>query len=80
MFGIRTPWTLTSEVSWSRTHRLGGRLFVLLGIALVLTALLGNGALSTVLIVGGLVLIAVVVIVYSYLIWRVDPAKQAFGR
>ena len=22
--GIRTPWTLTSELSWRKTHRLGG--------------------------------------------------------
>lgn len=27
--GIRTPWTLTSDVVWERTHRLGGWLFVL---------------------------------------------------
>lgn len=30
--GIRTPWTLTSEVSWERTHRLGGWLFVAVGL------------------------------------------------
>lgn len=31
MFGIRTPWTLSSERSWDRTHRLVGRLFVVTG-------------------------------------------------
>ena len=80
LFGIRTPWTLTSEVSWNRTHRLGGRLFVLLGIALIVAALLRNGTFSAFLLLGGLVLIAVVAIIYSYLVWRGDPAKQAFGR
>lgn len=29
--GIRTPWTLSSEQSWNRTHRLGGQLAVLVG-------------------------------------------------
>ncbi|MCB0144848.1 MAG: SdpI family protein, partial [Caldilineaceae bacterium] len=29
--GIRTPWTLASELSWNKTHRLGGKLFVTLG-------------------------------------------------
>ncbi len=24
MFGIRTPWTLTSDIAWNKTHRLGG--------------------------------------------------------
>lgn len=80
MFGIRTPWTLTSEVSWNRTHRLSGRLFVLLGIALIVAALLRNGTLSGFLLVGGLALIVLVAFIYSYLVWRGDPAKQAFGR
>jgi immunity protein, SdpI family len=30
--GFRTPWTLTSDVVWERTHRLGGWLFVLVGL------------------------------------------------
>ncbi len=78
MFGIRTPWTLTSEVSWNKTHRLGGRLFFLLGIALIATALLGK-TVSAVLVAGGAVLIAVVVCVYSYLIWRADRQSRPSG-
>lgn len=27
MCGITTPWTLNSELSWNKTHRLGGMLF-----------------------------------------------------
>lgn len=30
--GIRTPWTLTSEHVWQKTHRLGGKLFKLAGL------------------------------------------------
>lgn len=30
--GIRTPWTLASSVTWERTHRLGGWLFVTVGL------------------------------------------------
>ncbi len=32
MIGIRTPWSLKSEVVWERTHRLGGWLYVGAGI------------------------------------------------
>jgi len=28
-FGIRTPWTLSSEEAWIKTHRIAGRLFIL---------------------------------------------------
>lgn len=30
--GVRTPWTLTSSLVWERTHRIGGWLFVAVGL------------------------------------------------
>ena len=41
--GIRTPWSLSSENVWNKTHRLGGRLFMIwgLGIALALGLISG---------------------------------------
>lgn len=33
--GIKTPWTLSDEVVWNKTHRLGGILFVILGIFMI---------------------------------------------
>lgn len=30
--GIRTPWTLSSEAVWNKTHQLGGRLFKIAGV------------------------------------------------
>lgn len=34
--GIRTPWTLESEDNWRKTHRLGGKLWVFAGIAILI--------------------------------------------
>lgn len=34
--GIKTPWTLSSENIWNKTHRLGGKLFVLGGFLMML--------------------------------------------
>ena len=36
--GIRTPWTLSSEQSWIRTHRLGGQLGIPMGILIMILA------------------------------------------
>ncbi|MEO0576075.1 MAG: SdpI family protein [Pseudomonadota bacterium] len=41
--GIRTPWTLASDEVWMRTHRLGGYLFVIGGIAMMIIGLLELG-------------------------------------
>jgi uncharacterized membrane protein len=40
LVGIRTPWTIANELIWDKTHRLGGWLFVLSGIVLILKGLI----------------------------------------
>src|SRR2546425_3806955 len=42
--GIRTPWTLSSDTVWRRTHRTGGWVFVIGGLVLASTALLPPSA------------------------------------
>ena len=34
--GIRTPWTLSSEVVWDKTHKLGSKLFFISGIIIII--------------------------------------------
>ncbi|MCQ5365725.1 SdpI family protein [Anoxybacillus salavatliensis] len=36
-FGIRTPWTLENEEVWQKTHRVGGKVFVMMGVLIMLT-------------------------------------------
>jgi uncharacterized membrane protein len=74
MFGIRTPWTLSNDRVWERTHRLGGVLFVIAGAALVLAALLFPSATFHVIIVA-VVGASVVPLVYSYFAWRQESAR-----
>jgi uncharacterized membrane protein len=77
MLGIRTPWTLTSDRSWTRTHRLGGRLFVLEGVILVVAGLLGiGGAVQVGLIIAGVAVIVGLAFAYSYVVWRDDPERR----
>ncbi|MCP3065566.1 SdpI family protein [Myxococcus sp. K38C18041901] len=66
-FGIRTPWTLANDEVWLRTHRLGGKLFVLAGLALVVTGLMGAGPEWVLVLVG---VVVVIPVVYSYVISR----------
>ncbi len=65
--GIRTPWTLSSEEVWFRTHRLGGVLLVLAGLALTINALLDGGLVFAVSLV---IAAAVVPAAYSYVLAR----------
>lgn len=67
--GIRTPWTMTSDVSWERTHRLGGTLFLLSGVLTVLASVVAPRQAAWVLIVSATVT-GLTVIAYSYVVWR----------
>ena len=75
--GIRTPWTLSSEESWERTHRVGGYLFVLLGGLLALAGILRNEMMLIVVLVLGLPIDILALFIYSYLVWKNDPNKQS---
>jgi uncharacterized membrane protein len=76
-FGIRTPWTLDSDLSWNKTHRLGGKLFMLTGGLVLLTAVIGSPTLMFWVLVVGILATVVVSMVYSYIVWKNDPDVQA---
>jgi uncharacterized membrane protein len=65
--GIRTPWTLASDEVWLRTHRLGGKLFVLAGIGLCVSGLLRGGLIP---LLAAVAIAGVVPVIYSYVLYR----------
>jgi uncharacterized membrane protein len=75
IFGIRTPWSLTSEAAWRASHRVGGYLFVIAGIATLLAAVLVPSLVVAALLVGlGIATLAAVIT--SYVVWKNDPAAH----
>ena len=65
--GIRTPWTLASDEVWSRTHRLGGWIFVLIGSFMFLNAFI---QFPQAWLIGAIVILALVPVVYSFVLYR----------
>lgn len=67
--GIRTPWTLSSDTVWRRTHRLGGYTCAAAGFLIVAAGFLPH---PTRLWVSAAVFLAMTMIpiVYSYRVWR----------
>ena len=68
--GIRTPWTLSDPDVWNRTHRLGGGLFFLAGLATVASALLLPEQVTFWVLLAGVLLAALVPTVMSYVWYR----------
>ncbi len=74
--GIRTPWTLSSDRVWEKTHRVGGRLFVAGGVLLVLAAFLG-AAWSERVLIAVVVVCSLGAVVYSYIEWRKEKGATS---
>jgi uncharacterized membrane protein len=72
-FGIRTPWTLSNDRVWERTHRVGGYLMTAAGAAIVVGALFTTlaGPLVIVCIAGS----ALASVIYSYVAWRQETSR-----
>jgi uncharacterized membrane protein len=64
-FGIRTPWTMSNDTVWERTHRIGSVLFFSLGIVIVLASLFAPLTAAAIVMATGLLLFTIWAIVYS---------------
>lgn len=71
--GIKTPWTLSSDRVWEKTHRVGGRVFQICGIIAIFSILAGEHAIWFMLVP---ILVGVAyVFVYSYLEYQKEGKK-----
>ncbi|MEM5005326.1 SdpI family protein [Priestia megaterium] len=67
--GIRTPWTLSNENVWKKTHRLSGKIFFIGGLLILISAFLPDGYKS-VIMWGSIVLCVAIPYLYSYLAYK----------
>ena len=64
--GFKIPWTLNNEENWNKTHRFAGFLWVICGVAIMLTGFLGS---FWIFLPIALVMV-IVPVVYSYILHR----------
>ncbi len=68
--GIKTPWTLSNEDIWRKTHRLGGKLYVGCGIITLLSSMFLPMRLTLVILMVLVFGSTAAVYLASYLWWR----------
>ncbi|HPX09912.1 MAG TPA: SdpI family protein [Candidatus Cloacimonas sp.] len=62
--GIRTPWTLSNEEVWNKTHKIGGKLFKIAGIISLIGILLPEYALF--FVICPVIIASLFPVIYSY--------------
>lgn len=64
--GIKLPWTLADEENWDKTHRFAGRLWVVCGVLMIISAFLPVRMPATIVLAAVMVLVPTV---YSYMLY-----------
>ena len=69
--GIRTPWTLSSEKVWRKTHRLGGFCFAIGGLLMILIPILWKDSPQAMIIMFVLFMIIVLYpVIHSFILFN----------
>ena len=71
--GIRTPWTLSSDAVWQKTHQLGSKLFKLAALIILVGLIFEDYLFYFVLV--PILLFTAYIIVYSYLEYQKEEKK-----
>jgi len=66
--GVRTPWTITSDRVWDKTHILASKLFRLMGALFIIAALTTQKVVGV--LISFILVTTLFIIIYSYWIYR----------
>lgn len=76
--GIRTPWTMSSDVVWEKTHTLGGKLFKLAGVLSIVGLLFGDYAFWFMLV--PVLAFSFFLVYYSYRLYGKEKEEKLKAR
>lgn len=74
--GFRTPWSLENEAVWRKTHLLGGRLYFIAGLLIIVLSLVLKEKFAP-WFVGIIILASAIPAVYSYFAYKQEMRKVA---
>jgi uncharacterized membrane protein len=78
IFGIRTPWTLSSDTVWTRSHRVGGYAMVGAGVITIVAGFVAQ-PVGYIIALASLLIAGIVPIVYSYILWSRSKGGPSTG-
>ena len=75
--GIRTPWTLSSEYVWRKTHKVGGVCFALSGLLMIfIPAIWGNNATALTIMFVLFISLILYSVLYSFILFKKEEKNK----
>lgn len=75
--GVRTPWSLSSDLSWEKSNRICGWFMMLTGLAVLAALISGPFDVAIFVMIVGAVGSALAGVIASYVYWKRDPDRHA---
>lgn len=76
--GIKTPWSLSSDEIWHKTHRLGGKMFILAGFTILSKSILLNHSTYQLVMAILSFIFLFIPIAYSFILYLKERKSQQF--
>lgn len=77
--GVRTPWTLSSDLSWDKTHRWASRVFLGIGVLGLVAFFLLPAPTVTIGLIAAMLAGSLGLAVYSWWVWKNDPKRETLS-
>lgn len=75
--GVRTPWSMYNENTWRLSNRLGAWLLIIAGLLTILTTVVADGNISTIMLLVYLIAASVVLIIYSKIVYDRERREES---
>lgn len=75
--GVRTSWSMYNENTWRLSNRLGAWLLIIAGLLTILTTVVANGNISTIMLLVYLIAASVVLIIYSKIVYDRERREES---
>lgn len=66
--GVKTPWTISNDMVWDKTNKLGAKFFKIFAIASLIAMFLPD--FWFLWLIAALIVASIYLVIYSYLLWR----------
>lgn len=74
--GFRFPWTLYNDTTWNKSNRFASYVMMIAGVISIIAAIFIKGSISTMLMIGSLLISIVVIMIYAYIVYREEKGKD----
>ena len=74
--GFRFSWTLYNDTTWNKSNRFSSYVMMIAGSTSIIAAIFVKGFISTLIMIGSLLISILIIMIYAYIVYRNERKKE----